>query len=135
MLEICRAHPPSLHLGAHPQVRDNSRGERVPSEPLQLRVGGLDQALVHRMGLRLHRTVLHRDSRSHLRRKVHCYSRASAVRFPAFLRSELILQAVSDRSGFEAVLSAEPPPKVWAAESLDEDGELETGSSAAAALV
>jgi hypothetical protein len=90
------------------------------------------------------RTVLHTDSRSHLRRKVHCshlhqkvrcYSGGSEVRFPASLRSELILQAVSDKSGSQAALSAEPPPKVWAAASLDEDGGSETVSSVAAELV
>jgi hypothetical protein len=133
MLEICRSHPPSLHLAAHPQVRDNIRGERVPSEHARLCAAGFGQVLVHRTALHsrshLHPKVL---CCSHLRRKVLRCSLGAAARFPVFLRLALALPAAADKSGFQAVLSAELPPKVWAGESLDEDGESETGASAAA---
>ena len=111
-LEIYRAPPSCFRLAAHPLVRDNNRGERAPSEPWRLRAGGLlHQELVYTTVL-LHKTVLHRDSRSSLRRKVLGYSLGAAVRFRASLRSVLALPLeVPDKSGFEAALSAEPAPK------------------------
>ena len=112
-LEIYRAPPSCFRLAAHPLVRDNNRGERAPSEPWPLRAGGLlPQELVYKTAHLLRKTVLHRDSRSSLRRKVLGYSLGAAVRFRASLRSVLALPLeVPDKSGFEAALSAEPAPK------------------------
>jgi hypothetical protein len=112
-LEICRSHPLCFHLTPRLLVRDNNRGERAPSEPWPLRAGGLlPQELVYKTAHLLRKTVLHRDSRSSLRRKVLGYSLGAAVRFPVSPRSvpALPLEA-PDKSGFEAALSAEPAPK------------------------
>jgi hypothetical protein len=111
-LEICRSHPLCFHLTPRPLVRDNNRGEQAPSGPWPLHVGGLlHEELVYKTVL-LHKTVLHRDSRSSLRRKVLGYSLGAAVRFPVSLRSVPALPVEAPyNSGFEAQLSGEPAPK------------------------
>src|SRR5215469_14825391 len=63
ILEIYRSRLPFPLLAPRPQVRDNSRGERVASEPWPPGAGGLYQDLVDKMALLHRKTVLHRDSR------------------------------------------------------------------------
>jgi hypothetical protein len=134
-LEICRSPPSCFHLAPHPLVRDNNRGERAPSEPWRPCAGGvLHQDPVYTTVLLPHKTVLHRDSRSSLRRNA-LYSLGAAVRFPASPRSvpALPLEA-PHKSGLEAALSVEPAPKASAAGSLGEDGESATRAPAEALL-
>src|SRR5215469_11077693 len=112
-LEICRSHPRCFHLVPRPPVRDNSPGEQAPSGPWLLRVGGvLHHDLAYKTVHLPHKTVLHRDSRSSLRRKVLGYSLGAAVRFPASPRSvpALALEA-PHKSALEAAPSAEPARK------------------------
>jgi hypothetical protein len=130
MLEICRLLPPSLRRVPHQQVRDNSRLERVASEPWRLGAVVPEQVLVHRAILR--KATLHKGSHSRLHQKGLGYSLGLEVRFPAFLRPELL--QVSDKSGFEAALSGEPRVKVKVAEWLYAGEESETKLLAAAVL-
>jgi hypothetical protein len=114
-LETCRSHQRCFHLAPHPPVRDNNPGERAPSGPSPLRVGGLLHhalALACKTVLLLRKMVLRRDFRSSLHRKVLDYILGAAVRFLVSLRSAPALPLEApDKSGFEAALSAEPAPK------------------------
>ena len=141
MLGICRLLPLCLPRVAHQLVRDNSRRERVASEPWRLdavapgRVHvrtGIRRKEILRTGI-LHRAILR--CRSRLHQRVLGYSLRSEVGFLAFLRSKAV--QVTDKLAIEAVLLAESPESVKVAEWLyaGEESEMQLIAAALPAVL